>query len=124
MNSWERVEPGTPQAAWNDAAGYRVYRTTFTPPKFLQSTGGRIVFHALAGEAEVFFDGHRTVGTHTPVPGARSKPASPRRRRHEPDGHDPQPWGPTGFIGRVELLALTVSLATPDHIAGFDIRNH
>jgi beta-galactosidase len=53
MNSWERVTIGPPTGQ-PGAAGWAIFRTTFTLRRALQSTGGRIVFHALEGEAEVF----------------------------------------------------------------------
>ena len=58
MNSWERIDPARgPQTAWNTGTGYSIYRATFTPPKIFQTTGGRIVFQAVAGEAEVWING-------------------------------------------------------------------
>ena len=58
MNTWERIDPasGAP-SAWGSQGGYALYRATFTPPKVMQSRGGRIVFHAVEGTAEVFVNG-------------------------------------------------------------------
>lgn len=59
MNSWERVEPGRPQPQWQYKSGYAVYRANFTPPKRLTAKGGRLVFRAVGGSAEVCIDGTR-----------------------------------------------------------------
>jgi beta-galactosidase len=69
MNSWERVEPGRPQGQWRQARGYSVYRTTFTPPKRLTATGGRLLFRAVAGAAEVFVNGERVARKEDPAAG-------------------------------------------------------
>ena len=37
--------------------GYAVYRASVRPPKIVQARGGEIVFHGIAGTAEVFMDG-------------------------------------------------------------------
>jgi beta-galactosidase len=58
MNSWERIDPARgAQAAWAGKQGHAIYRATFTPPKSLQSSGGRIVFHQIAGTVDVFLNG-------------------------------------------------------------------
>ena len=58
VNSWDRIDPGAgPQEAWARTSGYAIYRVTCKPPKVLQSTGGRILFHEIVGEAEVYLDG-------------------------------------------------------------------
>lgn len=57
VNSWDRVEPGRPQAQWQQAGGYAMYRATVVPPHSIQLRGGRIVFHRVSGAAEVFVDG-------------------------------------------------------------------
>jgi beta-galactosidase len=54
MNTWERVEPGRRQAQWTHAKGYAIYRATLTPPKAIQSRGGRIIFRSIAGATDVF----------------------------------------------------------------------
>src|SRR5439155_23917989 len=54
MNTWERIEPGASQT---QERGYAIYRATLRPPKVVQSRGGEIVFHALAGAAEIYLDG-------------------------------------------------------------------
>ena len=57
MNSWERITPGQPQSAWNAASGFAIYRTTFTAPKSLQTSGGAVLFRGIDGRAEVFMNG-------------------------------------------------------------------
>jgi beta-galactosidase len=56
MNSWERITPG-PAAA--NANGYAIYRATIKPPKIVQSHGGRIAFHSLGGNVEIYVNGSR-----------------------------------------------------------------
>src|SRR5205823_3258689 len=57
VNSWERVDPAQRrQPAWVSGGGFALYRATFTAPKSLQAAGGRIRFHDLRGNAEVFLD--------------------------------------------------------------------
>jgi hypothetical protein len=83
VNSWERIEPGKPQAAWQafldssagSGGGYAVYRTTFTPPKSMQASGGRIVFQGIGGDAEIFV-GDATTVTTAPGPVEVVLPAS------------------------------------------------
>jgi hypothetical protein len=57
MNSWERVEPGTPQRAWASARGFAIYRAEAKLPKSIESRGGEIVFHAIGGVADVYLNG-------------------------------------------------------------------
>jgi beta-galactosidase len=55
MNTWERIDPARgAQPAWQGASGYAIYRAAFAAPKFLRATGGRIVFHSVAGAAEFY----------------------------------------------------------------------
>jgi beta-galactosidase len=56
MNSWERIAAGS---AATHAQGHAIYRATVRPPKSVQSRGGRIVLHSIAGSAEVYLDGRR-----------------------------------------------------------------
>jgi beta-galactosidase len=56
MNSWERVEPGTPQRAWASARGFAIYRAEAKLPKSIESRGGEIVFHAIGGVADVYLN--------------------------------------------------------------------
>ena len=55
MNTWERVKAGGPQT-W-PAAGVRLYRATLKPPKAMSGRGGRLRFHRIDGDAEIFIDG-------------------------------------------------------------------
>jgi beta-galactosidase len=57
MNSWERIEPGKPQTAWQTARGFAVYRAVFTPPKIVQQHGGRVKFQQVAGAMEIYLNG-------------------------------------------------------------------
>ena len=57
MNTWERIDPSHgPQSAWKNESGFAIYRAAFTPPKFLQRSGGRIVFHSIAGTAQFYLN--------------------------------------------------------------------
>jgi len=56
MNSWERITLGTAGGHSVTQAGYVIYRTTFTPPKSMQETGGRILISGIKGPAEVLID--------------------------------------------------------------------
>ena len=109
VNSWERVEPGWGQ--WKSGrGGWAIYRKTFTPPRAMQSRGGRIVFGGIAGAAEFYLDD-------APVPAATTmssglgaiEVALPPSRSAEAsvtisvllrcdDGNG-------GLTGRIELLA-------------------
>jgi beta-galactosidase len=58
MNSWERIDPARgPQTAWTSAGGFAIYRATFPLPKFVQSTGARLIFREIRGQAEAFVNG-------------------------------------------------------------------
>jgi beta-galactosidase len=59
MNSWDRIDPARgAQTAWtNSAGGYAIYRADVTLPRRVQTRGGEVVFHAIAGEAEVLLNG-------------------------------------------------------------------
>jgi beta-galactosidase len=59
MNSWERIEPGRVQTAWQSARGFAVYRAVFTAPKIVQSKGGRICFDQITGSCEIYLNGSR-----------------------------------------------------------------
>jgi beta-galactosidase len=62
MNSWDRVDPAAgPQDAWKHTSGYAIYRAGVKPAKVFRAGGGRVVFHEIAGQAEVFIDG-KSVG--------------------------------------------------------------
>jgi beta-galactosidase len=64
VNSWDRVDPAQRhQPVWPEGGGFVIYRATFTPPKLLQARGGRIVFHELRGEIEVFLNGAPVAAT-------------------------------------------------------------
>jgi beta-galactosidase len=57
MNSWERVDPSQhQQPSWPSGGGYTIYRATFAPPRSLQSRGGRIVFHEVRGDVELYLN--------------------------------------------------------------------
>jgi hypothetical protein len=56
MNSWERITPG-PTAT--HSGGFAIYRATIRPPKIVQARGGRIIFHSLSGEPEMYLEGRR-----------------------------------------------------------------
>jgi beta-galactosidase len=60
MNSWQRIDPSQgPQKAWEGKSGFAIYRATFTPPKAMQSTGGRVVMSGVIGLSEVWLNGSR-----------------------------------------------------------------
>jgi beta-galactosidase len=61
MNSWERISLAA-GSSHSPAAGYVVYRTTFTPPKSLQSTGGRIIIATAPAGTEIYVNEIRTAG--------------------------------------------------------------
>jgi beta-galactosidase len=70
MNSWERIDPAAgPHQAWAASGGYAIYRATFTPPKSMQTRGGRIVLHEVIGAAEVSIDGVKTASKPALTPG-------------------------------------------------------
>jgi beta-galactosidase len=107
VNSWDRVEPGRPQAQWEHARGYAVYRAKFTPPKSVQSHGGRIVFRSVAGTAEVFVND---------VAAAAKSAATARSIEVAVPASQPSVTvslvlgtdaPPAGLVGLVEVLAAT-----------------
>ena len=57
-NSWAFVRNGTATAP-EPQAGWQVYRARVTPPKAVAAKGGRIVFAAVAGRADLWVDGVR-----------------------------------------------------------------
>jgi beta-galactosidase len=73
VNTWDRIEPGKPQSAWSAARGYAIYRASASLPRIVQSHGGRIVFHELGGNVEVFVGGAGPLdGSNVPIePGQR-----------------------------------------------------
>jgi beta-galactosidase len=95
MNSWQRIEPGSPQLQWSAGPGYAIYRATFTPPRHVQAHGGRIVFHAIAGEAEIFLDGVAQPPTVQLPPSASVLTLSALIRADR---------SPAGLTGRVEIV--------------------
>jgi len=109
VNSWERVEPGKAQAQWQVAAarggGFAIYRATFTPSASMQSRGGRIILHAVAGVAEVLVNDVRLATKPTPAPTAievtlppsSSTPVSVSVLIHATTS-------PAGLVGRVEIV--------------------
>ena len=105
MNTWERIDPGRPQRQWESQAGYAIYRAMAKPPKIVQARGGEILFHGLAGAAEVFIDGQlrasmsATESGTLVVPVGASMPSatiSVLLRADRP---------PAGLTGRVEIVA-------------------
>ena len=84
MNSWERIEPGRPQATWSASRGeWAVFRSTFTPPRAVQTSGGRIHFHRILGEAEVHLDGTRAEQTEGTPTSSLVIALPPSREAHE-----------------------------------------
>jgi beta-galactosidase len=73
VNTWDRIEPGKPQSAWSAARGCAIYRASASVPRIVQSHGGRIVFHELGGNVEVFVGGAGPLdGSNVPIePGQR-----------------------------------------------------
>jgi beta-galactosidase len=104
MNSWDRIEPGQPQTAWETRSGYAIYRTTFTPPKLMQATGGEIVFHAIAGSAQIYLNGVKSVTkSEVGVDSARlSLPASSSAVTLSALLHANR--APAGLVGDIELI--------------------
>ncbi len=75
MNSWAWLKPGSTQVA-SPRTPYIQLRTTFTARQAIASSGGTIVFAALAGRAQIWIDGrlvhtktgHATERCVTPLP--------------------------------------------------------
>ena len=109
VNSWERIEPGKPQPQWQAGmtagGGYAIYRATFTPPRSIQRAGGRVVFHSVAGIAEVLINDVAAATKATPAPAAveialpagSSTPVTISVLVHATSTS-------AGLVGRVELL--------------------
>ncbi|UIJ44306.1 DUF4982 domain-containing protein [Sphingomonas cannabina] len=57
-NSWAFVRSGTPTPA-EPQAGWRVYRSRFTPWKRMAAAGGVIRFERIGGRAELWVDGQK-----------------------------------------------------------------
>ena len=58
MNSWERFNPAiVTKTSPSPAVGYSVYRATFSVPRILQKTGGRMIFHGVAREFTAYLNG-------------------------------------------------------------------
>jgi beta-galactosidase len=58
MNTWQRVEPGqTAQVNFSGNIAYVVFHATATAPRRIQSEGGELLFHEIAGQAEVLING-------------------------------------------------------------------
>ena len=102
MNNWPIVESPRPQRL-NDGK-YVMYRATFTPRPNVQQSGGRLVFHNLAGTAEVWLDGKLAGKKESPQRGNLTVALPPGTREHtmsvifEADGNRP-----TGFGGTVTI---------------------
>jgi beta-galactosidase len=78
MNSWERVDlTAGAQQVWATNSGHAIYRATFTPPKSMQSRGGRIVLHEIIGSADVFIDGVMSASKSALMPGSIEIQRSP-----------------------------------------------
>jgi beta-galactosidase len=60
-NSWAFVRGGTPTPA-EAQGGWQVYRARVTPVRAVAARGGRIVFAAIAGRAELWVDGRKLAG--------------------------------------------------------------
>ncbi len=101
VNSWDRVEPGRPQAAWETASGYASYRATIALPKSVQASGGDLVFHAIAGTADVYIDGVRVAAART---GSLTIPLPMRATSTSITLIVHADTAPAGLTGRVEIL--------------------
>jgi beta-galactosidase len=66
-NSWDFVRSGVPTPA--ETAGWRVYRTRFTPWKRVAGEGGTIAFETVGGKAELWVDGKLLATKATAAPG-------------------------------------------------------
>jgi beta-galactosidase len=107
VNSWDRVEPGQPQPAWSRssaAGGFAVYRATFTPPRIMQTRGGKIVFQRIDGTAEIEFNGAHVAGKTDPTPGMITIDLPPSSSASTLAVTVHATTAPAGLTGRVELV--------------------
>jgi beta-galactosidase len=74
-NGWAFVRAGTPTPA--EAAGYRVYRTVFTPRHAVAARGGEIRFGSVGGMASLWVDGVMVAEKRDPQPGPLVAPLAP-----------------------------------------------
>ena len=105
MNTWERVEPGTPPKQWASAAGYAIYRATVTPTRRFQSHGGTIVLRELAGRAEIFRDAVHAATKADPKPQALEIEIPPAQGPLTLSVLIHADAPPAGLGGKVELLS-------------------
>lgn len=105
VNSWDRIEPGKPQSAWTDRGGYAIYRAVAKPTKAIQSSGGTIIFHGIAGAAEVYLDSQLAASKYDPAPDRViiELPAAKTEFNVALLLHASAV--PAGLVGEVELLA-------------------
>lgn len=97
MNSWERLAAGS---AHTHGPGFAIYRATARPPKVVQARGGRIVFHGLAGEVEIYLDGRRAA-----PPTISGAATIPLERESATPTLSILVAGPGGLSGPVEVVA-------------------
>jgi beta-galactosidase len=104
-NSWAFVHSATPTPAEANA-GWRVYRTRFTPWKRVAAEGGEIRFDAVGGRAELWVDGVKAaekadagIGPIRAAVPAGAGPRSVALLVQAPAG------APSGLLGKVAVAA-------------------
>jgi beta-galactosidase len=105
VNSLDRINPGAgPQEAWTRASGYAIYRATGKPPKILQETAGRVLFHEIIGEAEAFIDGAAAGRKSNSSPGELTISFPPRTERFVLSLILRATGSPAGITKNVEII--------------------
>jgi beta-galactosidase len=104
MNTWQRIDPARGPQAFSTVPGFAVYRAAFTPPKILQPAGGRIRFHQIIGEAEIFLEGVSIARKPASQPGAIEMSFPARSSKMTLSVLVRADGSPAGIAGSVELL--------------------
>lgn len=103
-NSWAFVRAGVPTRA-EDTAGWRLYRTRFTPWRRVAAEGGTLRFEQIAGRAELWVDGAKLAEKRDPAPGpleATLPPGADARRVALLV--EAAPGRPSGLLGSVRVV--------------------
>ena len=104
VNSWDRIEPGRPQPAWQSRKGHAIYRAQFNVPKAIQSRGGQVVFHAIAGAAEIHLNGAAATTKPDQAPGPATVALPPSIATATISLLLHTTAAPAGLVGEVELI--------------------
>ncbi|MCS7033517.1 MAG: DUF4982 domain-containing protein [Phycisphaerae bacterium] len=104
MNTWEQMTIDGRQTPTWPSAGFAIYRTTFTVPKFLQASGGRLEFRQAPGILAVSLGGKELAIDRTGDTAVVRFGPSTQKQELSVLVYSAVPAG--GFCGPVELLRI------------------